>query len=62
MINSQDKGAAYAAALTMNHDRDYCYMIRWPDGHWTVEPNKPFFRSPEMKVIECRAGEGLFCA
>lgn len=60
--NYQTQDEAYAVALPASRDRGYVYMIQWPDGQWTVEPNKPSFRSPEMQVIEVRAGQGLFCA
>ena len=62
MLNYDSQDAAYAVALPASRERGYVYMIQWPDHHWTVEPNKPFFRSANMQVIEVRDGKGTFCA
>ena len=56
-----DRSDAYSAAGKMAQELGHAFMIRWPSGEWTVEPNKPSLRTPEMEVIEHR-GDRQFLA
>lgn len=51
-----------AKARARLNNRKVAYAVQWPDGHCTVEDNKPMLRNHDMRVIECDCSGGEYLA
>jgi hypothetical protein len=51
-----------AKARARLNGRGYAFAVQWPDGHSTVEDNKPMLRNQQMRVIECDSTGGEYLA
>lgn len=51
-----------AKARARLNGRGYAFAVQWPDGHCTVEDNKPSLRNQHMRVIECTCDGGEYLA